>query len=368
MRAAVGVGLVAAVLVATACTRKVEVGTDLGPLEQDAAIKGRDGGYSVRWGDRSLWVYGDSILSLEGEDGSSWRNNTWSWTLDLDATDGITGFTQPVDALGAPLELFPQTEAEASFNEAHAGDPCAESPCGARYALWPMDLVWDAQRDRLLLFYDRIYGEPGAWNFWTTGYGLAVWSDFDAGPERPVVDPSAEDPTAFWQADEGNWGDTALVVDDLLYAFACSQDGWSKPCAVARVVLEDALTRDAWRYWDGETWQSDPGEAADLFDGESQLTIRWNAALGRYLALYARWGDNALYGRVAPAPEGPWSDEVRLHEGLAPATDDFGIYCGLAHVEYAREDGRIQVASYYRSTGDWIGEIRLVELDLRGVW
>ena len=336
---------------------------DLGPLEQADVIQGRDGGYSVLFGNQSVWAYGDTILSEEGEDGSAWRNNTASWTSDLDASDGVTGFDQAEDALGVPREFLPRTEEEEDYNLAHSGDAC-EDPCGAREALWPEDMVWDAARGRVLVFYTKIHGEPGEWNFWSMGYGIAEWVDFQTGPVRPEVRPGTDEPTLHWDADGPGWGAAAQVVDDDLYAWACDTDMVSKPCHLARAPLADALDPDTWRYWDGDDWTADMDKVAKLFDGESQLSIHYNPTLDRYLAVYARWTDNRIYLRTAPAPEGPWSKEIAAFDAEPPLSGDFGVYCGMAHGEYMRDNGGIELVSYYRSTTDWHGEVRVVEMEI----
>ena len=155
----------AALLGFCACAPAAEVevvgARDLGALEVTDAIRGRDGGYSVLAWERSVWAYGDSILAFEGEDGSAWRNNTASWTADRDAADGVTGFSERVDGLGAPIELLPRTAEEAEFNAAHdGGDPNYEEPCGARKMLWPGAMVDDPARGRVLVLYSMFYGEP----------------------------------------------------------------------------------------------------------------------------------------------------------------------------------------------------------------
>lgn len=342
----------------------VVLGTrDLGPLETTDAVRARDGGYSERFGDRTVWLYGDSILSLEGEDGEAWRDNTWSWSTDLDASDGVTGFDEPVDGLGAPVEFFPETAEEAVFNEAHKGDDC-EDPCGARRILWPMDAVYDAERDRVLVFYDKIYGEPGEWNFYSIGYGVAVWEAFDEPPSRPEVAPGTEEPTLLFTSEGDNFGAAALAVDDWLYAYACaSQGGFGKPCRVGRVPLADVLDRAAWHFWDGDAWVDDPDDGVTIFEGNSQLTVHHNPHLDAYLAVHVDGMTDDLVLRTAPAPEGPWSAQEFAFTAEPDQGDGF-VYCGLGHEELAGDGGRLEYVSYYRGTGDWTGEIRLVEVEI----
>ena len=338
--------------------------TDLGPLETTGAVKARDGGYSVLFRGRSVWLYGDSILSLEGEDGSSWRDNSWSWTTDLDASDGTTGFSEPVDSLGAPEEYFPETDEEAEFNAAHRGDDCIE-PCGARKILWPMDAVYDPQGDRVLASYVKIYGEPGAWNFYGMGYGMAVWEDPDGAVERPEVAPGTDEPTLLFTDEELNFG-VAMVVEGVdLYAYACESRGgdWGKPCLLARVGLADVLDRDAWRFWDGDQWSSQVDDAQVLFEGNSQMTVHYNPLLDAYLAVHVDGVSDDIVMRTAPALEGPWSESVYVFTA-EPAHGDGFVYCGLGHEELMGEGGGMEYISYYRGTGDWTGEVRLVEVEV----
>lgn len=360
-------GALLGLLCACAPAAEVEVvaSRDLGALEVTEAIRGRDGGYSVLAWERSVWAYGDSILAFEGEDGSAWRNNTASWTADLDAADGVTGFRERVDGLGAPIEFLPRTADEAAFNAAHdSGDPGCEEPCGARKMLWPGAMVDDPARGRVLVFYSKFYGEPGAWNFEAIGASIAVWEGLDATPERPELRPGSAEPTLLFPLDEG-WplfGSAALAVDDELYAYGC-EGAWAKHCHLGKAPLGEALDRDAWRFYDGDGWSEAIADAEPVLDAHTMLTVHFNAHVGRYLAIYSRPLDDDIYLRTAPAPEGPWSDEV-LAVATTPGVGDAANYSGLAHPELAREGGRYELISYHRATADWESEIRVVELEL----
>lgn len=337
--------------------------TDLGAMEQSGAIQARDGGYSaVLWGE-SVWIYGDSILSLDGEDGSSWRNNTWSHTADLNAADGITGFVETTDAAGAPRELFPQTDTERAFNQAHSGPDCAD-PCGARWALWPGPMVWDAAGDRALIVYSKIYGEPGAWNFHGVGTGIAVWRGLDRPVERPVVRPGTAHPTLLWGENELNLASAAVVRDGMLYLFGCA--GANKTCKLGRAPVDQVHARSAWRYYAGDDrWSELATDAVGLFSAMDMTTVHYNPYLGAWVAFYSPPFENRIMMRTAPALTGPWSAPMHATDTVAPtdAPDNFA-YSGLGHAEYMRDGGRFEYVSYYRGTRPWYGEIRVVELEL----
>jgi len=341
---------------------QVEFVTELGPIEQSSMIRGRDGGYSGRVFDHSVWLYGDSILAMENEDGSSWCNNTASWTLDLDASDNIEGFTDWVGARLVPVELLPQTDDEAAFNAAHSGEHCLEEPCGARWALWPGAIVDDPERDRALVFYNLIYGETGEWNFESVGSGIATWDGLDQQPQRPVVDPDHDQPTLHWHDPLTAFGAAALVQDDELYAFAC-EGGWDKPCLLGRVALADAMDPAAWRYWNGDDYGAALDDAAAVFDAHTMLSVHYNAALERYLAVYNRPMDDRVYLRTAMEIEGPWSDDEAVFMAN-PSYNGDAAYGAMAHPELDRDDGAFIYVSYFRSPAEWEGEIQLVEIEL----
>lgn len=336
---------------------------DLGPLEQSAAIRGRDGGYSGLFQGRSVWIYGDTILGVEDEDGSSWRNNSVSHTADLDAADGITGFIEPLSGAGVPLALFPQTEAEQAFNQAHSGPDC-QDPCGARWALWPGPIVEDPARDRALIIYSKIYGEPGEWNFHGVGMGIAVWPGLDQPVERPVVRPGSEHPTLLFAEGERIFESAAVVMGDLLYLFGCGGD--DKECRLARVPLDSVHDRATWRFFAGDgAWSPDVDDAVGLFRAMDMSTVHWNRHLGAWLAVYSPPFENRVMIRTSPALTGPWSLPMEAFQTMAPGDDpDHFAYSGLGHGEYARDGGRFEYISYYRGTAPWAGEIRLVEIEL----
>ena len=355
--------LLLACLLAAACADPAALTAravrDLGPLPTNPAIRGRDGGYSALVAGRSVWLYGDTILAAPGEDGSSWRNNTWSWTLDTAAADGLNGFAEPLDAQGAPLEFFPVTADEADFNQRHAGDPCQEAPCGARRVLWPGPLV-PLEDGRALAFYLKIHGEPGEWNFSSLGCGVALWDGTDAPPTRPEVRPGHAEPTLLWPADAEFCPSAALLEGDHLYAWSCIENP-GKPCHLARVPPADALDPAAWRYWDGDAWAPDRADAAPVFRGNDMASVHRSPHFGLLLAIYSRPLDREIVLRTAERPEGPWSREERLFLALEAPSGD-APYSGMAHPE--QSDGPREFISYHRGTGDWQGELRLVEVTL----
>lgn len=313
---------------------------ELGAMPVPASVQGRDGGVSGYFDGRSVWVYGDTVATSAGTYPTTWRNNTMSWTTDLNASDGISNMVQPTDVMGAPREFFPRTQDEEAFNRRHVDrglGRCA-APCGARYAIWGSAPVFDAKRRRALLSYGKVYSEPGEFNFRILGTSIAIWEDFESGPVRPRVVSSLADPTLLFDAKEGEFG-IPVIAEHFLYLLACSsaRDD-SHACHLARAPLEDALRRTAYRFRTAKGWSEAVEDAAPLFEGSPNMTVHWNRHLGRWLAVYAR--DEKIVLRGAKALWGPWSEEVLV---LAPRG---GVMHAFAHAEFQERAGRVEYITY----------------------
>ena len=337
---------------------------DIGQLETSPIIRGRDGGYSGRFEGHSVWLYGDTALEAPDAQGRTWLNNSWSYTDDTDAADGVTGFLERPDSAQAPQEFFPLTDEERQYNDAHYGDPCAQEPCGARWAMWPGSLVYDAEGARALVFYGKIHAAPGDFNFYGVGHSLAVWSRFEDAPVRPVVRAQAAEPTLLFQDDEPAFGSGAFIAEGYLYAYACELDGFDKPCKLARVLPAQALQRDAWSFFaGGGAWSADVRDAKAVFNGSDMVTVYWNTYLGCYLAVYSQPMDAVTRLRTAPRPEGPWSRAVTAFRAQKPEGGGW-VYDAVAHPEFDLDGGRVIHVTYSRSTGFLQGEFRVVRVEL----
>jgi hypothetical protein len=93
---------------------------DLGPIPTNPDILGRDGAYSALIEGNSVWLYGDTFLARPNADDFTLISDSWSFTTDLNAQDGLSGFKERTDAAGAPAMILPETTAEQAFNQASA--------------------------------------------------------------------------------------------------------------------------------------------------------------------------------------------------------------------------------------------------------
>jgi hypothetical protein len=308
----------------------------------------RKGGLSASIGGRSVWVFQDTLAFGRGGTSPTRIDSSWG-AVEAATSAGPPTVTGPVyDRTGAPAELIPRTSAET----------------GERWILEPGAVVWDKARDRALVFYWK-RREEGRDNR-RAGSSIAVWPRQDAPAERPVLRPGAEDPTLLFDAGEPSFGSGALVVGDWLYAYACEspKGRLDVRCLLARVSLDLALDRRAWRFHARGSWVADWRAAAPVIDAGVLMSVAWNGYLGKYVAIYTPILSSLIFVRTADRPEGPWSQEIVI-EGVPPAVGFPWIASGVGHPELAREGGRIELLTYARHLLSSGSETRAVEIEFR---
>jgi len=329
---------------------------DKGSVPRPAQHAGRGGGFSVNLNGRSVWTFGNTFLPHTAEDGLRWRSSTWSWTLDQSSEDGLGPFEHTLGPDGMALQLLPHTPEEAAFNLAHESkDGCmAEIACGSYITPWAAAVVTDLHGQEAVIFYSNMHiGPVDEWDFRSISGSVATWDD----PEAPAV--RVEPP--LFSDEEPDWGSAALLVGDDIYVYACDYNGSEKPCLLARVPFHAATTRSAYRFWAGDgVWSVYWQDAIPLFAGDSSFSVLFNTYLDQYLAFYMAGLGSEIFLRTADHPEGPWSEPLLLGQGEKACTNwDFGL---IAHPEFARENGRVQILSYTRPAGFLTQEVRLLEL------
>jgi len=342
--------------------------TDMGTIATNPRILGRDGGYSALFQGYSVWLYGDTFLSAPDAQGRTLISDSWSFTSDLNALDGITGFQERLDSTGAPTMILPETPSEQAFNAFHMGSPCQQQPCGARWALWPSAIVADNADNRALIFYMVVSAQPGNFNFQAVGNSVATWQNLQSQPQRLTLNPPivADHPDLLFNQNEPNFGTAAFISNGTLFVYGCGTptNGADKGCRIAKVPPASAQDRSAWLFYAGSSkWSSNIADAVSLFSGGSITSVSWNDYLQRFVALYSPPFSQNVKMRTSLNPEGPWSGEVTTFTAMKPVGGG-NVYDALAHPEYNVSGGQTMFVSYSRSTGAFSSEVRLVSLQL----
>lgn len=251
---------------------------DLGPIPTNPDILGRDGGYSAVFQGYSVWVYGDTFLAKADAEDRTLLSDSWSFTTDLNAQAGITGFHERLDPTGAPTMILPETPAEQAFNQAHNVNNCQEQPCGARWALWPSSIVVNPADNSALIFYMVVSARPGAFNFQGIGTSVALWQNFQQQPQRPTLNPPIvpDHPDLMFTESEPEFGTAALISDGTLYVYGCGilTNSFDLGCRLARVDPSSAQDRSKWTFYAGNgNWSSNVGDAIPVFGGRRERFV-----------------------------------------------------------------------------------------------
>lgn len=340
---------------------------ELDPVLQDSDLLGRDGGYSVMRQGVSTWVFGDGFFTVPNAEGETFLSNSWSQTVDLDASDGIDLGRAQRDDSNRPVELFRYTDEELQFNRVHRGTDCVEQPCQQRYALWPGAIVDDPMRQRSILFYTKLRAAPGAFNFSNIGQSIAVWPYSSNQPQRVLTNANLSDPTILFPSSEPHWGNAAIVIDEYLYAFACMRVRTVKPCKLARVELANVESVSDWEYLSesGENplWSNQSIQAVDIFNGNDILSIFYNDYFNRYMAIYSRPISKTIEMRTAKQVTGPWTSATTITTAVPGSNANEWVYDALAHPEFAEQNGKVQYLTYTSGTALFSSDFRLVKVE-----
>ncbi|MGP8253371.1 MAG: DUF4185 domain-containing protein [Terracidiphilus sp.] len=343
--------------------------TDLGAIPTNPEILGRDGGYSALFDGNSVWLYGDTFLTKPNAQDFTLISDSWSYTTDLNAQGGITGFKEPTDQSGAPKMILPETAAEQAFNNAHNANNCRAQPCGARWALWPMSITVDPAANQALIFYQVVSALPGNFNFQGIGESAATWQSLNAVPVRPNLNPPivSGHPDLLFGVSDPSFGSASLIANGKLYVYGCgvANNGFDKGCRLAKVDPAQAQNRSAWSFYTGSgNWSPQDSNAVPVFEGDSILSVDWNSYLGLYVAVYSAPFSQNVMIRTAKAPEGPWSRETVAFVAMQPASGN--VYDAHAHAEYDLNGGQTIFVSYSRGLpAPFTSEVRLVEVQLK---
>lgn len=328
---------------------KVESATDLGPLSMPATVPGRDGGWSGSFFGKSLWIFGDSFITVKGEDGLNIRSSTAAWSA---TGAGFTSLTEPLTAAGIPYQFIPYSDDENAANQADALNG---------WALWGGPAMYQSGDTGLVLYQKVRRSSDGS--FQSVSVGVARVKDGATTATR--------DPAPLFASPEPLFGSSGTYADSTyLYAYACDVTGFlDTTCKVARALVTQGDQRSAYTFYDGSQWGADISKAAIVVhNASSGFSVSYNTWLGAYLAVHSELLGTGMKLRTAPAPEGPWSDAITVAAdgvGILPNTDGkFGNYLGTQHPEQGSADQRDLVVTYSRPLAPFKGEVRAVKIRL----
>jgi len=286
---------------------------------------GSDGSYSLPLPDgRTLWMWGDTFFGTVRSDRSraqqGFAHNTWV----IQERNGRWGKT-----FYRPDGLFGSARAWANPEPANStADPTW---------YWPGDATVVGNTVQQILF--RITGAGPA--FGVVGVDVATYQLPDLTPVG-IAPAAAGFLPGLGDGPGGpvQFGVALLETPDYLYIYGCEDFALQKHLQVARVPRGRPLT-DAWEYFDGEGWTTNPLLSARTLDAvANEMSV---VAIRGGFRLVAQEGGigRDIYAYTAQSPQGPWGNRTLIFTTPEDPAKLF-TYNAKEHPQLARS-GRILI-------------------------
>ena len=303
----------------TIIVREIGEGALNHTAQQD--VCGADLGSMFRWQGRTYVVFGDTFgcpLSATPH----WRRNTMAVTRDSTPADGVAFEAWVADPNGAAAQLFPP-------------DP------GAVTAIPTCGVGVDHTG---YLFYMQVkeWGAPGQWrcDYSSVAVSTDAGQTWQKQPDR-----------IQWQP--GHFNQVAILPIEAFVYF------WGIPCGrggsvqLMRVERTKMLQKDQYQYYAGgdasanPRWSGEEARAVTVASGPvGELSVRWDAWLGRYLMMYLDLAREAIVIRDAAEPWGPWGEPVTVIPH-ATARTLYGAYMLEGYDEAGGETIYFRVSEFF---------------------
>jgi len=311
----------------TTIVREIGEGALNDTARQD--VCGADLGSMFRWQGRTYLAFGDTFgcpLSATPH----WRRNTMAVTRDATPADGLVFESWIADPDGSAKQLFP--------------------PEGGAVTVIPTSGVGVGETGYLFYMQVREWGTPGQWR---CNYS-SVATSTDAGQTWRTQHEQIQWPP-------GSFNQVAILPAEgflYLWGIPCGRDGSVK---LMRVEPAKILQKDQYEYCAGvdaasnPQWSREETDAVTVASGPvGELSVRWNAWLGRYLMMYLDVSRQAIVIREAATPWGPWGEPIPVIPN-ATARTLYGAYMLEGYDEADGETIYFRVSEYFPAyTTYWV--------------
>jgi hypothetical protein len=294
--------------------------------ETSGAWSGADSTYSVPLADGAIaWLFSDTFFGDVAADGS--RSEHTPFLHNSIVVQSAAGSSQlrtvvGTDADGDPVSLVPARSEDAwcwlgAGRLSPAGDLQVTALTFEKTGDGPLDFAWRGTE--------------------------LVTLDLDAGE----VTDRAELPSASgiqWSAWLQERGGTTHVYG--------VEDGDTKTLHVAEVPSESLADPSTWRFWDGEDWSAEEGDAAGIRDDvANELSVTaWEDGFLLVTQDTSEPYGNRIVAATSCRPQGPFGDAVTLatmpEAGPEGTYGDESVYAYNAHEHPEQRDGSSLLVTY----------------------
>lgn len=311
---------------------------------------GADGDYSIRLDhNRVLWLFSDTFVgSVVGgrRVDTTMINN--SAAIQRQGANDFVEFFYKADPSSVPQSFVTPDEAE------------------GYYWLFSSTLTSEG----LYLFLLRVVPDDRnpAFPFRLTGMSLGQVTDPSASPDRWHISQRRVPFTRFGPDESVFFGSATLNVGGYVYVYglksARKDGGKTSAMSVARVQEDSFGDFTAWRFLANGKWGCDFEQCDALISPmPTEFSVSYLPGVERYVTVYTEGGIFGIIAvRLAPKPEGPWSDPIRVYDCPDKNWHEKAYcYAAKAHPELATAPDELVVTYACNSTNfpDLFSDARL---------
>ncbi len=319
----------------------------IGIVNKHASISHLQGGISLDFGDKVLWMFAETELKEPNSSGESVLSNTAAWVSADQITSGDE-FEFVVDGQQELVQLIPYNTEESQFNASNT-ERIVLKPLGGLV----LNGIGYVYYEKLLI--------TGLLSQMHLGVGVA---QVDTNGVVTRLSPAQHsDPVLLWSETQYNWGQGAFLAQDgYLYVFSAIDKGSLMGATrAARVPTTAIADLAAYQYWNGFEWQANEEQAAEIFSSGKFTSVGFNDYVGKYLAFYNKILSNEVLVRTADFIEGEWGVEIPLFSGEEAVF--FSITDVQQHSAYQGKGGKEVLISYASKTEESRTDVYLVKYE-----
>ncbi|MDH5258481.1 MAG: DUF4185 domain-containing protein, partial [Gammaproteobacteria bacterium] len=320
----------------------------IGAIKKPDSVSSLQGGITLEFNNRILWVFGETRLNETNSDGYSTLSNSAAWSSDK-PIDNHTELNFVTNDMFELTQFIEYNNEERQLN-AENTETILILPLGGF-----------VKNEIGYIYYSKQIINPVYLSQTYLGVGIArVESNGDVTRLSP--DPVRyDDPTLFWEMPEYKWGESPFVDNDgYIYLFsAIDKGGLQGATRVARVNLATVTNRDTYVYWGGFDWVTNEQQAKEIYFSGKYTSVNYNSHTKSYLAVYNRLLSNTVVLRSSKKINESWRTEVPLFSGVKPFI--FSITDVRQHKAYETENGKNILISYTSAIDTNKSDVYLVQ-------
>lgn len=309
------------------------------------AMIGQDGGQSIDLGDRTLFVFSDTLLAVPNDAGARegarppfqlatdepcvFLANCAATSTGRGAREAFAEMRFYHDADGCPVEILTPTPEERA----------------ARIRFWPEHGILVDGTVYLYYVGVQTIDPTTPWGFRNLGVGIAALDPASGACRRVRRDGEWR----LWRmaADDFHLGVQTIREGDDVYVFGSVRREHVVRGIVARAPAARLGDPSAYvfRRDESDGWTADLTQAGGVGLAGSNYSVSYNRYLGGYLMVYIDSYTKELIVRLAPRITGPYSPPQSLGRVPHRSTSEL-VYLGFEHPQFAADGGRRVYVSY----------------------